>query len=117
MSTARPISGDVVQAETPHWKPLLAVVGEGLAEWFMWMFELRLSDGTRMDVYKHVTTRRYLHLSADGAAFRLCAPAGYRPSDVCTEIAGAFVGWESGEPTRESIAALNALMSDERRAA
>jgi hypothetical protein len=117
MPTARPVSGDVVQAEVPRWEPLLAAVGEGLADWFMWMSELRLSDGTRVDVYKHVSTRRYLHLADDGAAFRLCAPGGYRPSDVCAEIAGAFVGWEIGNPARESIAALDALLGDERRAA
>jgi hypothetical protein len=32
----------------------------------MWMFEVRLSDGTPLHAYKHIDTRRYLHLASDG---------------------------------------------------
>ena len=33
------------------------------------MFEVELSDGTRLHAYKHRWTRRYIHLTGDGRAF------------------------------------------------
>jgi hypothetical protein len=54
------------QGRTPEWQPLLDAVGEEIAANFMWMFEVRLSDGTPLHAYKHIDTRRYLHLASDG---------------------------------------------------
>jgi hypothetical protein len=36
---------------------------------FMWMGAIQLTDGTRLQAYKHYWTRRSLHLSEDGRAF------------------------------------------------
>src|SRR6186713_620072 len=35
----------------------------------MWMGTVRLTDGTRLQMYKHYWTRGYLHLAEDGRAF------------------------------------------------
>jgi hypothetical protein len=61
--------GDVMQFERPEWRPLTTLLGEHLAECFMWMHEIRLADGTAIHAYKHARTRRYLHLAFDGRAF------------------------------------------------
>lgn len=53
----------------PEWKPLVAAVGERLAEGFMWMHADELDDGSPVHAYKHIHTRRYLHLAEDGRAF------------------------------------------------
>ena len=69
--------GDVVQFEHPEWRPLTALLGEHHAECFMWMHEVRLADGTAVHAYKHVRTRRYLHLAFDGRAFAYLGAACY----------------------------------------
>jgi hypothetical protein len=35
----------------------------------MWMFEVELSDGRSLQAYKHIDTRCYVHLAADGQAY------------------------------------------------
>jgi hypothetical protein len=74
------VKGRVVQANTPAWKTLEDFVGEDLAGRFMWMFEVELDDGVRMDAYKERWTRGYLHLAEDGRAFEYAGPA--RGEDV-----------------------------------
>ena len=44
-------------------------VGEYLAGAFMWMFEVRLAGGRPLHAYKHIDTRRYVHLDLAGNAF------------------------------------------------
>lgn len=39
------------------------------------MCEIELKGGMRLHVYKHIDTRRYLHLTEDGRAFVFCWPA------------------------------------------
>jgi hypothetical protein len=63
------------QYRRPVWDPLVAAVGEYLAEGFMWMHEAELSDGSALHAYKHIHTRRYLYLAEDGRAFE-AAPCG-----------------------------------------
>jgi len=36
---------------------------------FMWMFEVELESGLRLHAYKHIETRKYLHLDKEGRAF------------------------------------------------
>ena len=60
----------------------------------MWMSELRLDDGTRVDAYKHIDTRRYLHLSPSGQAFRYEPPGLYRAVVLPDAIELAFYGWQ-----------------------
>lgn len=56
------------QGERPDWEPLRAIVAS-IVDDFMWMFEVELEDGRRLQAYKHYWTRRYLHLDDDGRAF------------------------------------------------
>lgn len=69
------------QFNEARWATLEAALGSDIAAWFMWMHEIRLDDGTRIDAYKHTTTRRYLHLSDDGRAFDYLGDGGYGEVD------------------------------------
>jgi len=57
-----------MRVHAPEWEPLLSLAPDHVVD-FMWMGTVRLVDGTRLQVYKHYWTRRYLHLSEDGRAF------------------------------------------------
>ena len=77
--------------DRPNWQPLVAMVGEELAGEFMWMFQVDLADGTAVHAYKHIWTRRYLHLGEDGRSFVFTCSGGYRtvdPSEVLTLVLG-----------------------------
>jgi hypothetical protein len=87
------LSGLMVQYERPHWEPLLALVGERLTETFMWMHEGELADGTRVHAYKHVHTRRYLHLGEDGRAYEETACECWVPQRVDLAIKAALGLW------------------------
>jgi hypothetical protein len=82
--------GTLAQYETPDWQPLLDAVGELITGDFMWMHEVTLSDGTALHAYKHIDTRQYLHLTADGRAFVYESPDRYRrlhtPMDVYRHV-------------------------------
>ena len=69
MSNDKTIAGEMGQGDRPNWEPLEAMVGEELAGEFMWMFQVDLADGTAVHAYKHIFTRRYLHLAEDGRTF------------------------------------------------
>lgn len=58
------------------------------------MFEVELSDERSVHAYKHVTTRRHLHLDAAGRAFDYLGNGRYREVAVPSAIARVFVGWE-----------------------
>jgi hypothetical protein len=105
-----PSGGNVVQHEQPHWAPLLRVLGHDLASFFMWMFEVELVDETRLDAYKHATTRRYLHLDGTGRTFHYHESGGYQEVAAPIAIARVFVGWEHSSPTDEDAAALRAAI-------
>ncbi len=64
----RPRAGDVVNCETPVWEPLLGLARVYVDE-FMWMHEIELDNGTRLQAYKHWWTRRYIHLDGEGNAW------------------------------------------------
>lgn len=98
MARERATKGTVVQADEPCWSPLESVLGTELAGWFMWMYELRLDDGTRVDAYKHVTTRRYLQLSAASVAYRYGVDGRYLGVNLAAAISDAFDGWERAAP-------------------
>lgn len=49
----------------PVWEPLLGLARIYVDE-FMWMYEVKLDNGKRLQGYKHYWTRRYLHLDEDG---------------------------------------------------
>jgi len=53
-----------MEFEPANWKPLEIQIGQRCAE-FMWMWR---QNG--LEYYKHVDTRRYLILDAEGRAYR-----------------------------------------------
>ncbi len=56
------------QYDKPEWAPLLELTPDHIDE-FMWMFEVELDSGLRLHAYKHIETRKYLHLDKEGRAF------------------------------------------------
>jgi hypothetical protein len=52
----------------PEWEPLLNFAPDHVID-FMWMYTVELTDGTRIQAYKHCWTRDYLHLDQAGRAF------------------------------------------------
>jgi hypothetical protein len=81
----------------------------------MWMHEIRLDDGTRIDAYKHTTTRRYLHLSDDGRAFDYLGDGGYGEVDLATAIVRGFSGWERALPPPPHLQAMREAVAAARR--
>ncbi|HWT93710.1 MAG TPA: hypothetical protein VN238_11975 [Solirubrobacteraceae bacterium] len=94
------LNGRHVQCRYPNWQPLIDLVGEELANAFMWMDELELSDGCRIHAYKHRTTRRYLHLSETTAAFLYTAADQYRPVPTHGQLAVLLYHWAALDRTR-----------------
>lgn len=68
MPSPKPIRGKLLRVEAPEWEPLLSLAPDHVDD-FMWMGTVQLTDGTRLQLYKHYWTRRSLHLSEDGRAF------------------------------------------------
>lgn len=58
----------MLSAREPEWEPLLNFAPDHVGE-FMWMFAVVLTDGTRLQAYKHYWTRDYLHLDNEGRTF------------------------------------------------
>jgi hypothetical protein len=77
----------------PVWEPLVAAVGQRLAETFMWMQEQELDDGSVLHAYKHIHTRRYLHLTEDGRAFDYAPCGGFVPMRLDHAIQQALCTW------------------------
>lgn len=72
--TTRPRRPKPIQAtweipDEPDWGPLIHHVGPLLARWFMYLGGGRLPDGAFVHAYKHVITRRYVHIHDDGRCF------------------------------------------------
>ena len=109
MTLNLPLSGHVVRHHEPDWQPLLDIVGSYLACWFMWMSEVELSDGTRLQAYKHVATRRCLHLDERGRAFEQRLD-GYQQVATPIAVVRVFVGWERAALPEGDVAALRAAV-------
>ena len=106
----RTLPGTIRQGERPVWQPLLDLVGEDLTGWFMWMYEVELADHAPLHAYKHVSTRRYLHLTEDGRTFAYRSEARYReiaPRDALRE---AFAKWEQLLPAPTDPEAVRAAI-------
>lgn len=58
----------MLSVREPEWEPLLNFAPDHIGD-FMWMYALQLTDGTRLQAYKHYWTRNYLHLDDEGRAF------------------------------------------------
>jgi hypothetical protein len=74
------------------------------------MFEVELTDRSALHAYKHISTRRYLHLTEDGRAF------AYQPAGDYAEIAprdalrDAFAEWEQLLPAPTDPEAVRAAI-------
>ena len=95
MRSSHRIAGTLLQYDVPNWKPLEALVGLELAGWFMWMHSIRLADGAVVNAYKHIATRRYLHLDGDQRAFVYTQQRDYSEIARDRAILLAFEGWDS----------------------
>jgi hypothetical protein len=101
-----PVTGHSVQGSVPEWQPLLEAVGEDLAGTFMWMFEVRLSDGRPLHAYKHIDTRCYVHLDPASNAFRYVGEHHYRRVELADALEAALSPWwERLNASVEDIAA------------
>jgi hypothetical protein len=90
MRRTRVRTGRATRRDHPDWGPLLGAVGEPVVGDFMWMFEVELTDGPSLQAYKHIDTRRYVHLDPDGAAYVYEEPDRYRPFPIAEVLAVVF---------------------------
>jgi hypothetical protein len=110
------IRGVADQGESPNWAPLLAAVGEDVTAGFMWMFEVATSDGRRLQAYKHIVTRRYVHLDDDGNAFYYAHPDRYRPIAFDRLLEAVLSSWWQDDLVGGSPEAMAAAKRAVRRA-
>jgi hypothetical protein len=104
MSRTTEKRGKLGQCERPVWEPLLELVGEELTGDFMWMSEIDLDPRGRLQAYKHVDTRRYLHLDARGNAYEFLGPGHYRRVPVLDALVSVFATLPMlGDGSRESL--------------
>lgn len=73
--------GTRTRREKPIWEPLLELAPEDIDD-FMWMGEIEVTDGARVQMYKHYWTRRYIHLDLGGRAFVYLEPDRYEEVDA-----------------------------------
>lgn len=64
----RPKRGETINFDVPVWEPLVDLAPEHVGD-FMWMCEVELEDGERVQAYKHADTRWYLHLDRGRRAY------------------------------------------------
>lgn len=79
MATDDSIRGKLVQYEEPTWEPLLNLLGVERVGEFTWMHEVALDTGERLHAYKHIDTRRYIHLSDTGKSYAYLDRERYTP--------------------------------------
>jgi hypothetical protein len=115
MADTEPLRAATLNCRRAWWEPLLRAVGNELTRSFMWMFEVVLTDGTKLQAYKHVATRCYMHLDDAGRAYQ-CGDAGdYLRVPLPVAIARTFAGWEHSGPTDAHAADLKAAVWRARR--
>ena len=117
MAAAPSIHATVEQTRDPEWGPLTAAVGTGLCDWFMWMFELRTDDGSRIQVYKHRATRAHLHLGESGEAYVCLAERHeqYVPTSLAAALSRAVRLWSVLEASAEDVRDVHAALSSLKR--
>lgn len=111
MKSTGSLAGEVVQSDRPTWDLLTSPLGESIAEWFMWMYEVRLDDGSRLHAYKHVMTRRYLHLGPEGGAFAYDREGRYQPIPFASAVRLVFSGCERTLPDSHLLELWSAVES------
>ncbi len=111
------IAGEVTQYEEPDWGPLRDLVGMELADWFMWMHEIELDDGTAVHAYKHIATRCYFHLSLDGRALVYMPGGFYYEIEPRRAIDLVFEEWDRYLTERDDPVVIRRDLQRARRAA
>jgi hypothetical protein len=104
-------SAQFTQRREPVWEPLIAAVGPRLVGTFMWMYEEEFDNGSVLQVYKHIHTRRYLHLTADGRAFAYAPCGGRLRMSLAHALEEALCTWwvlsgwdaEDAEAVRDAV--------------
>ncbi len=103
--------------QEPNWAPLFKILPPGQAELFMWMHTVVYDGGLRLEAYKHVITRQYLYLDADGRGWRPAEDAPLHPLDPREPLEEIYrhldeLGW-SRDITAEGYAAVLEATSPE----
>jgi hypothetical protein len=89
------LHGRPTESDHPHWRPLIDLVGEELVADFMWMLEILLEDDSMLQAYKHIPSRRYLHLHDDGGRAFVCVARGrYRELHPRVALEAVFGEWQ-----------------------
>lgn len=92
--------------DTPNWEPLERLLGAELTPLFMWMGSHTHRTGAVLHAYKHLETRRTLHLDAQLRAY-VYGPSGrYQPVHTHDALHAVLEPWLSGPTvTAEQAAA------------
>lgn len=107
------VHGRPSNVEMPCWSPLIDLVGLRLVGDFMWRLEILLEDGTVLHAYKHIETRRPLHLHEDGGrAFAYIDADRYREIDPRVALQAVFADWEPTAGEGEDPAAMRAALAN-----
>ncbi|MDO9410106.1 hypothetical protein [Patulibacter sp.] len=88
------VRGDFVEGgEDPSWDALYtALQPRTLADFFSWMGDVDLDDGTRVHVYRHSDSRSFLHVTDDGRALIYVGDEDrYRFVPLADAVLNAFV--------------------------
>jgi len=118
------LNGRPTNSELPYWPPLIDLVGLDLVDGFMWMLEILLEDDSMLHAYKHIETRRYLHLHESGGRACVCVgPGRYCEVDPRIALEAVVADWElslvedaDADPIRAALATARAR-ADEHAAA
>ncbi|HEX6582138.1 MAG TPA: hypothetical protein VF056_00960 [Thermoleophilaceae bacterium] len=97
---------------------MVAVLGEYLTGYFMWMYEAQLAGGRPLHAYKHIDTRRYVFLDPACNAFAYLGADCYGHVALADALEGALSPlWERLNASTEDIAACWTAIAHARSAA
>lgn len=88
--------GEVINWREPVWEPLLELARIYIDE-FGWGAEIELKNGTRIQEYQHIWTRRVFYLGSDGRAYAYAGDEKFReiPEEEFLEHFDRVVGrWD-----------------------
>lgn len=106
------LHGRPTESELPCWRPLIELVGLELVGEFMWMLQIVLEDDSMLHAYKHIETRRYLHLHEDGGRAFVCVAAGrYREVHPRTALEAVVADWELSLVEDEAADSIGAALA------
>jgi hypothetical protein len=104
-------TGEITKGLRPSWEPLLAVVGRGAIDCFLWRFAVELADGTAVHAYMGTASRRHLLLAEGGRALEHAGDGRYRDVPVGAALAAVLDGWEDARPRPRDPEAVRALLA------